>query len=162
MRAGVLAVDLVDHDDRLEPVLHRLAEHELRLGLRAVVGIDYQQDAVHHFHDALDLAAEVRVARGIHDVDVVAVPPECRVLGADGDAFFLLQIHGIHHADFGLLVGAECSRLLEELVHERGLSVVNVGDDCDVTNFIHRSAALNAGPDYAGANAACQPAGAFF
>jgi hypothetical protein len=31
--------------------------------LRAIVRVDHQQDAVHHFHDALDFAAEIGAAR---------------------------------------------------------------------------------------------------
>ncbi len=36
-----------------------------------------------------------------------------------------------------LLVGAEGAGLAQELIDERGLAVVDVGDDCDVADFIH-------------------------
>ena len=38
--------------------------------------------------------------------------------------------------DFGL-VGAEGSGLLQELVHERGFAMIDVGDDGDVANVFH-------------------------
>ena len=40
-----------------------LRKNETRLRLRAVVRVDHEQNAVDHFHDALDFAAEVGVAR---------------------------------------------------------------------------------------------------
>ena len=50
-----------------------------------------EQHAVDHLHDALDFAAEIRVAGRVHDVDVVILPLERGVLGADGDALLTLQ-----------------------------------------------------------------------
>ena len=51
------------------------------------------------FEDALDLAAEVGVARGVDDVDA-GCPSHCteRALGQDGDAALALQIVGVHGA----------------------------------------------------------------
>ncbi len=137
VRAGVLAVDLVDDDDRLGAVFERLLEDELRLRLRAVVGIDHQQHAVDHLHDALDLAAEIGMAGGIDDVDVVILPLEGGVLGADGDALLALEVHGVHDALLDLLIGPEGARLAQELIDERGLAVIDVGDDGDVANMFH-------------------------
>jgi hypothetical protein len=37
-----------------------------------------------------------------------------------------------------VLVGAEGAGLLEQAVHERGLAVVNVRDDGDISNVLHR------------------------
>ncbi len=54
------------------------------------------------------------------------------VLGQDGDAALLLQVVGVHHALLDMLVGGEGAGLLQELIHERGLAVVHVGDDGDV------------------------------
>ena len=137
VRAGVFAVDLVDDDDRLDLVLERFLKHETGLRLRAVVRIDDEQDAIDHLHDALDFAAEVGVARGVDDVDAIAVPMKGGVLGANGDALFALEIHRIHHALLDLLVGAEGAGLPEQLIDERGLAVIDVGNDGDVANFVH-------------------------
>ena len=55
------------------------------------------------------------------------------VFGQDGDALFALQVHGVHDAIIDVLIGAEGSRLPEHGIHERGLAVINVGNDSDVT-----------------------------
>src|SRR4029077_9440574 len=52
----VFSVDLVDDNDRLQFVLHRLAQNKTRLRLWPIVRIDDKQHAVHHFHDPLDFA----------------------------------------------------------------------------------------------------------
>src|SRR5665213_818360 len=139
LRVRVLAVNLVDDHNRFRAGFERLAQHEARLRLRTFGGIYDEQHAVNHVHDALDLAAEIRVAGRVHDVDVKILVFERGVFGADGDAFFLFQIHGIHQAFVGgfMLVGAEGARLLEQAIHERRLAVVNVRDDGDVSNVLH-------------------------
>ena len=137
VRTGVLAVDLVDDDDHLRAALHRLLQDELGLRLRAVVGVHDEQHAVDHAQDALDLAAEVGVAGGVDDVDVVAVVLEGGVLGADGDALFAFEVHRVHHALVRLLVGAEGAGLAQQAVDERGFAVIDVGDDGNVSDLIH-------------------------
>ncbi len=62
-RAGVRPIDLVDDDDRLEAARQRLGDDELGLRHRPLGGIDQHEDAVDHAEDALDLAAEIGVAR---------------------------------------------------------------------------------------------------
>ena len=69
LRAGVLAVDLVDDHDDLEAAFQRLAEHETGLGQGAFRCVDQQDGAVGHGQGALDLTAEVGVAGGVDDVD---------------------------------------------------------------------------------------------
>ena len=81
MRTGVFAVDLVDDDDRLGAGFERLAQHEAGLRLRTIGGVHDEQHAVNHVHDALDFAAEIRVAGSVHDVDVVILVFEGGVLG---------------------------------------------------------------------------------
>ena len=108
-RARVGAVDLVDDDDRLQADLQRLGDHELGLRQRAFGGIDQHQRAVDHVEDALDLAAEIGVARRIDDVDAGVLPlHRCR-LGENGDAALALEIVGIHRAlDHPLVVADRC------------------------------------------------------
>ena len=50
--------------------LQRAAQHEARLRHGAFGGVHEQDNAVDHFEHALDLAAEVGVARRIDDVDL--------------------------------------------------------------------------------------------
>ena len=63
VRAGVAAVDLVDHDHGGQVEGEGLGQHVAGLGQRALGRVDQQQDAVDHGQRPLDLAAEVGVAR---------------------------------------------------------------------------------------------------
>ncbi len=132
---GVLAVDLVDHDDRLDALGQRLADHELGLRQHALGGVDQHDGAVHHVQDALDLAAEIGVARGVDDVDAGALPLHAGDLGQDGDAALLFQVVAVQRALGDLLVLAERAGLAQQLVDQRGLAVVDVGDDGDVADI---------------------------
>ena len=55
--------------------------------------------------------------------------------------FLPLEIHRVHDPLLDLLVGAEGAGLAQELIHERGLPVVDVGDNGDVADLIHFVAA---------------------
>ncbi len=128
------AVNLVDHHDRRQLGFQRLAQHIARLRQRALAGVHQEHDAVHHLERAFHLAAEIAVAGRVHDVDLDVVVKNGRVLGQDGDAALALQFVGIHDAVHQLLVGAKYAALAEHGVHQRGLAVVDVGDDGDVAN----------------------------
>ena len=134
-RPRVRPVDLVDDDDRLEPDLERLRHHELGLRQRALGGVDQHQRAVHHVEDALDLAAEIGMARRVDDVDAGVVPKDRGDLGEDGDAPLALEVVGIHGALGHPLVLAEGARLLQQPVDQGGLAVIDMGDDADVAEL---------------------------
>src|ERR1700679_2324049 len=122
-------VDLVDADDRLEADLQRLADHELGLRHRPFGSVDQHDRAVDHREDALDLAAEIGVAGGVDDVDPMILPDHRRRLGENRDAALALQVVGIHHPFGDALVLAKRAGLLQQTVDQRGLAVVDVGDD---------------------------------
>jgi len=63
-------------------------------------------------------------------MDVVVV--HGRVLGHDGDAALALEVDVVHHAVRDLLIDAVHPALPEQRIHERGLAVVDVGDDSEV------------------------------
>ena len=133
-RSGVGPVDLVHDQDHRQPRLERLAQHEPRLRQRPLGGVDQQQHAVDHREPALDLAAEVRVSRRVDDVDLQVAVADGGVLGQDRDALLALEIHRVHHALGHVLVRAEGAGLPEHRVDQRGLAVVDVGDDGDVAD----------------------------
>ena len=54
------------------------------------------------------------------------------VLGQDGDAALALEVVAVHRALGDALVGAERAALVQQRVDQRGLAVVDVGDDGDV------------------------------
>ena len=57
------------------------------------------------------------------------------VLGLDGDALFLFEVHRVHGAFFHGLIGAIDPAFTQELVHQRRFAVVNVRDDADIAKF---------------------------
>ena len=133
-----VAVDLVDDDDDLLVERERLLQDESGLGHRALDGVDEEEDAVDHVEDALDLTAEVSVSRCVDDVDLRVLVRHRGVLGEDGDPALALEIVAVHDARLDLLVLAEHLGLREHRVDERGLAVVDVRDDGDVSDFISR------------------------
>ena len=136
--AGVGAVDLVhDHDDAVAE-LEGLLQHEAGLGHRALSRVHEQNDAVDHLEDALDLAAEVGVARRVDDVDLVVFIMYRRILRKDRNAALALDVAGVHDAvDDGLIFTVDAA-LLEHFVDEGRLAVVDVGDDGDISDFLLR------------------------
>ena len=138
VHAGVGPVDLVDDNDDLVAELERLLQHEPRLGHGALSRVDEQQNAVDHLQNALDLAGEIGVARGVDDVDLIIFIVDGRVLGQDRDAALALEIARVHHAVHDGLILPVNAALLQHLVDQRGLAVVDVRDDCNVTNFVLR------------------------
>ena len=130
--AGVGPVGLVDHQDDGQARHQRLAQHEAGLRQRALAGVDEQEHAVDHGQAALDLAAEIGVARRVDDVDRHAAPVDHRVLREDRDALLALEVAGVHHAvDDGDPL-AERAGGTQHGVDQGGLAVVDVRHDGDV------------------------------
>ena len=139
MRASGRSILLID-EDHVQLQLERLAQHEARLGQRALARVHEQQDAVDHRQAALDLAAEVGVPGRVDDVDLRPAVAHGRVLGQDRDALLALEIARVEHAILHVLVVAEGAGLPQHRVDQRRLAVVDVGDDrhvADVSSFSH-------------------------
>jgi hypothetical protein len=77
------------------------------------------------------------MAGGINDVDVIVIPVQGGILGEDGDAAFSLQSVGIHHPFDGRSPSAEAAGLLQQFVYQRGLAVIHMGDNGDITKFFN-------------------------
>jgi hypothetical protein len=128
-------VDLVDHNQRLQPAGESLLRNEAGLGHRPVDGVDQQQDAVDHRQNAFDLAAEIGVAGRIDDVDAIVLPAKRRVLREDRDTPFAFEHVGVHDPVWRRGTRSERAGLLQQLVDKRGLAVIDVGDNGDVTEL---------------------------
>ena len=137
VRTRVFAIDFVNHNNRLRAVLERFSQNEFRLRLRSFMRVDYEQNAIDHFHDPLDFAPEIGVPGSIDDINVIILVPVSRVLRSNGYPFFSLQVHGVHNAFLDLLIYTESPGLAQQLVHQRCFAVVHVSDNRDVTNTIH-------------------------
>ena len=134
--AGVGTVDLVDGDHKAQILLQSLLQHETGLGHAALSSVHQQQNAVDHLQHALDLAAEVGVARGIDDIDLDALVAAGAVLGQNGDAALTLDVTAVHDTLSHSLIVAESAALAQQGVHQRGLAVVNVSDDSDIAQIV--------------------------
>ena len=72
----------------------------------------------------------------VDDVDLGVAVADRDVLREDGDAALALLVVGVEHALGDLLVVSEDVGGLQEPVDQRGLAVVDVGDDGDVANVV--------------------------
>ena len=136
---GVAAVHLVDHHDDGQAPLERLAQHEAGLGQRTLGRVYKQQDAVDHGEAALYLAAEVGVARRVDDVDLHPAEAHRRVLGQDRDALLALEVRRVEHSIDHLLVRPKRPGLTQQRIDQRGLAVVDMGDDRHITDITTRA-----------------------
>src|SRR5699024_6763144 len=116
---------------------------EPRLRQRALGGVDEEDDAVDHGKAAIDLSAEVGVARGVDDIDDDGVLTgrgtivEHRgVLREYGDVLLTFEASGIHDAIGVIAVFAEHTGLPEHGVDQGGLAVVDVCDDCYIAAVV--------------------------
>ena len=133
-------VDLVDDHDGFLAQRKGLLKHETRLRHRALEGVDQQQHAVAHVQHALDLAAEVGVARGVDDVDFVVLVDDRNVFREDRDAAFAFQVVVVQYEFAGRLgVVAEDVPRQNHFVDERRLAVVDVGNNRNIAQFLHKS-----------------------
>ena len=104
------------------------------LGLHALGGVDDHDGGVRRHEGAVGVLGEVLVARGVQDVDAVAIVLELHDGGGDGDASLLLNFHPVGGGGPGPLA-LDLARLgdgpavEEELFREGGFARVGVGDD---------------------------------
>jgi hypothetical protein len=134
IRSGTVTVNLVDHHDRLQTKGEGFLGDEAGLRHRSFDRIDQQQDPIDHRQHTLDFAAEVGVSRRVDDVDMDTRVVDRQILGQDGDASFFLQLVRVHHPLGDVLVSGEAAGLDQQLVHQGGLAMVDVGDDGDVAD----------------------------
>ena len=139
-RAG--PVDLVDDDDGVKAQLQGLLQNVLRLGHGPLEGIHEEENRINHLENPLNLAAEICVAGGIDNVDLVVLVCEGRILGEDGDPLLPLQVVGVHDPFGDLLVVPEDTGLSQYCVDKRCLAVVNMGDNGDILDHLHARLSL--------------------
>ena len=87
------------------------------------------------FHAWRGAPADRGLGRRVVGVDAGGLQLHRGGLGHDCYAALALQVGGIHRALNHALVVAIGAGLLEQTVDERGLAVVDVGDDGDVAKF---------------------------
>ena len=150
-------VDLVEHRQDLQVVLHGEVGVGQGLGLHALGGVHHQHRALAGRQGPGHLVVEVHMARGVDEVQLIDLSVLGPVVqpdgpGLDGDAPLPLQVHVVQQLAFHLPL-ADRLALLQQPVRQRGLAVVDVGDDRKVSdvalfrhiwNNLHRQ--VHAGP----------------
>ncbi len=137
MDALVGAVYLVDYHDDPVAQLQGLRKHKAGLGHGALGGVHQQDNAVDHLQNALHLAAEVGVARGVDDVYLRVFIIDGDIFGKDCYAPLPLQVVVVEDKFAGILILAKEMPGQKHFVDQRRLTMVDVGDDCDVADVLH-------------------------
>ena len=109
--ARVGAVNFIEHHDRRQLRGERLLQHVARLRQRAFAGVHQNEHAIHHAQRAFHFAAEIAVARRVHDIDFGVLIFDLGILGENGDAALALEVVRVHHARDYFLVRAENAAL---------------------------------------------------
>jgi hypothetical protein len=110
-------------------------KHKTGLRQGAFGGVNQQDGAINHRKGPLHFAAEIGMARGVHDVDFNALVDNGAIFGGNGDAAFALQIHAVHDPFIHLLALAKQAALTKHGIHQGGFTMVNVGDNGDVAKL---------------------------
>ena len=134
---GVRQINLVDDRDNLQVLLHRQVQVGDGLGLDTLRGIDDEQGALARAQTARDFVGKVNVTGRINQVQLVglAVPGLVQHrdrMRFDGDAAFAFQVHRIEQLLLHLAV-RNGPGPVQQAIRERRLSVINVGDDAEIT-----------------------------
>ena len=129
-------VDLVEDRDEREALAHGEVDVGERLGLDALGRVDDEDRALARLQAVADLVGEVDVAGRVDQVEavgqaVVRLVVEAHGAGLDRDALLALQVHRVEDLARHL---PRIDRVghLQQPVGERGLPVIDVGDDAEV------------------------------
>ncbi len=151
MRPGIGTIHLIDHHHRTQFILQSLIQHKPRLRHRPIERIHQQQHPIGHFQYPLHLAAKIGVAGRVNDVDFIFNALRRGIINSaifaeNRNAAFPLERIGIHNQVMMIagkpvqLLVAKHARLVEQLIHQRGLAVIDMSDDGDVANVLHKGA----------------------
>ena len=136
-RAAVWLIDLVHYDHRLQSNLECLLQHKTSLRHRTLKGIHQQDTTVCHVEHALHLATEVAVSWSVNHVDFHSFIINTNVLGKNCYTTLALELIVIQNQISCLLVLSEQMTSHQHLIDQGGFSVVNVCNNCNVSNLLH-------------------------
>ena len=156
-KVGIREVDLIDDRNDRETLLVGEVDVGHRLGLDTLGGIHDQKSTFAGGKAAGDFIGEVDMARGVHEIERVLLAVLGPVLHGDRvrldrNPSLTLQIHGVEQLILLVAVGDGVGHL-QQSVGKGGLSVVDVGDDAEVSdmryghgklvNIVHRRKWVN-------------------
>ena len=136
VRSRIRAINLVDHDDRLQTTGQRLGEHKTRLRHGPFRRIHQQQGPIGHTDDTFHFAAEIGVAWRVNHVDLHTLVRQGNVLRQDRDPAFPLQVVCIENPFTLQLRFAKLTALSQQAVDECRFAMVNVRNDHQISNVV--------------------------
>ena len=77
------------------------------------------------------------MSRSVDNVDLGTLSIDGNILGKDGDAALAFQVVTIQYLTAEVLSFAEQVSRQHHLIHQCGLTVVNVGNNCYVSDILH-------------------------
>ena len=136
---GGRQIDLVEYGQDLQLVLHGQIGVSQGLGLHPLSGVHHQHSALAGGQGPGDLIVEVHMARGIDQVQsinfaVLSLVKKMDGTGLDGDAPLPFQVHIVQDLVFHLPLRHGVAQL-QQPVRQRGLAVVNMGNDGKVADM---------------------------
>ena len=138
-------VDFVEHRNDVQVAVERQVQVGQRLRLDALGGVDQQHRTLASLQRARHLVGEVDVAGGVDQmqdvVGTVNLPGQPHVLRLDGDAALALDVHPVEVLRAHRPLVDDAGEL-QHAVGQRGLAVVDVGDDAEVPNLRRRGEGL--------------------
>ena len=142
--ASAVAVNLIDNHHDRKTCVDSVAQNKASLWHRTLGCVNQKKRTVSHLQNTLYLAAEVSVARGINNVNLDALVLNRDILCQNSNSALTLLIVGVQDSLLNLLVLAECIGCLKHLVNHGGFTVVNVGDDSNISDVVltHKSLSL--------------------
>ena len=139
LRVGGGKVDLIEYREYLQIVFHRQVGIGQGLGLDALGRVHNQHRSLAGGQRTGNLIVEVHVTGGVDQIQGVALPVGGGVVqpdraGFDGDAPLPLQIHIVQKLALHLALLHRPAQL-NEPVGQGGFSVVDVGNDAEISDF---------------------------
>ena len=127
-------------------VVHGLIDIGERLRLDALGRVHHQQRALAGGERAVHLIGEIDMARRVDEIErigpaVFALIVEAHRLRLDGDAALALQVHIVEHLVAHLAL-RQAAAGLDQPVGQRGLAVVDMGDDGEVADVLGHGGAV--------------------
>ena len=137
-RLSLRKIYFVQDRDQVQVVFHREQRIGNGLSFHALAAVHHQQRPLTGGQGPRHLVAEVHVAWGVDEVQLVSLTIRGLVvhgdrLTLDGDPPFPFQVHLVQELGFHIL-GADRAGNLQEAVGEGGLTVVDVGDDAEISD----------------------------
>lgn len=128
-------IHLIDERHTRNLIIVCLMPYSFRLRLNAALCAEYADRAIQYTQGTLNLYCEVNVARGVNDIDTVALPMASGSSRGNGNASLLLLCHPVHDgcAFMRLTDFMRTSGIIQDTLGSRRLTSVDMRHDTDIS-----------------------------